>query len=145
MATTSLREQLLSQLKVLLTGVSPTVGGNVFRDREVSITRAVEPAIVIMPNSNSMNRMATQVDRNGLSVDLEIFVRGDPWTQLADPIDVAMHAAIMNDATLRTIASDVRREGESFEGVEADLTAGTLTVTYRFTYLTNASDITRAG
>ena len=144
MAATSLREQLLAQLKVLLTGATPA-GASVFRDREVSITRAVEPAIVIMPNSNTMGRMATQVDRNALAVSLEIFVRGDPWTSLADPIDVAMHAAIMNDATLRTIVSDVRREGEEFEGIEADKTAGTLTVTYRFTYLTNASDITRAG
>jgi hypothetical protein len=69
---------------------------------------------------------------------LEIFVRGDPWDSLADPVDVAAHAALMGDAQLPTIVSDLRRIGEAFEAQEADRTAGTLTVRYRATFLTQA-------
>lgn len=140
----SIREQILARLNVALTAASPG-GAQVFRSREVSITRAISPALVIMPQDNPINRQATMADKNQLEVALEIFVRGDPWDSLADAVDVPMHAIVMNDAQLLALVASVRRIGESFNGQEADRTAGTLTVRYLFTFLTNAADITRAA
>jgi len=140
----SIREQILTRLNAALSAAPPG-GAQVFRSREVSITRATSPALVIMPQDNPINRQATMADKNQLEVALEIFVRGDPWDSLADAVDVPMHAIVMNDAQLLALVASVRRIGESFNGQEADRTAGTLTVRYLFTFLTNAADITRAA
>ena len=138
----SLREQILSRIAAVITAAAP--GGAVaYRSREVSLTRALSPAIILMPQNNALSRVATGVDVNQFEVAMEIVVRGDPWESLADPIDVAAHALVMNDATLWALISDVRRISESFESLEADRTAGTLTAHYRITYRTSALDITR--
>ena len=139
----SIREQILSTIKTVLTNAAPG-NASVFRSRETSITRAVSPALVIMPGDNSLSRMATGMDKNQLDVDIEIFTRGDPWDALADPIDTAAHATLMSSPALLALVADIRRISEAFEGQEANRTAGTLTVRYRLTYLTRATDITLA-
>lgn len=143
MATASLREQILARITAALVAAAPG-GATVYRDREVSLTRATSPAIVLMPQGNAPTRVATGVDKNQFDIALEIFVRGDPWTSLADPIDVAAHTVLMTDPTLWALVSDVRRGDESFEGQEADRTAGTLTVRYRITFQTAAAFLTLA-
>ncbi len=140
----SVREQALSRIAAALTAAAPG-GANVYRARETSLTRAITPAIVIMPQGNAQARVATNVDKHQLDVNLEIFVRGDPWDSLADPVDVAAHAVLMNDAALWAIVADVRRISESFDSIEADRTSGTLTVGYRLTYQTRAGDISVAA
>ena len=140
----SVREQALSRIAVALSAAAPG-GAQVMRSRETAITRALSPAIVVMAGNTNTVRLATGADRHQLECLLEIFVRGDPWTTLADAVDVAMHPVVMTDAPLAGIVSDVRRTGESFESMEADRTAGTLTVHYQLTYLTQALDITRAA
>jgi hypothetical protein len=140
----SLREQILATMKTVLTAAAPG-GATVFRSRETSITRAVVPALVIMPADNALSRMATNADKNQFEVDIEIFTRGDPWDSLADPIDIAAHTTLMTNATLQALITDIRRISETFEGQEADKTAGTLTVRYRITFLTRATDIAVAA
>jgi hypothetical protein len=148
MAASSLREQLLARVQAVLAADAAVLAAGVqlvSRSREVSITRAKTPAIVVMPDNGETTRLAVQADKHMLVFALEIFVRGDPWDSLADPIDVAAHAALMGDAQLPTIVSDVRRIGEAFESQEADRTAGTLTVRYRATFLTQAGRIDLAA
>jgi hypothetical protein len=148
MAAISLREQLLARVQAVLAADAAVLAAGVqlvSRSREVSITRAKSPAIVVMPDNGETTRLAMPVDKNQLVFAIEIFVRGDPWDSLADPVDVAAHAALMADAQLPTIVSDVRRIGEAFESQEADRTAGTLTVRYRATYLTQAGRIDLAA
>lgn len=144
----SLREQLLTRVQAALVAAAPLGGvqaSAIFRSREVSLTRATSPAIVVMPVNADFTRLATAVDRVQCEFALEIFVRGDPWDSLADPIDVAAHATLMADAPLAALISDLRRTGETFEAQEADRTAGTLTARYRATFLTQAGAIDRAG
>jgi hypothetical protein len=143
MTTPSLREQFLQRALVVLAGAG-TGANSVTRSREVSITRALTPAIVLLPQNNELGRMAAQVDKNLFEFAVEIFVRGDTWDSLADPVDVIAHAALMGDAQLASMIGDLRRVGETFEAQEADRTAGTLTVRYRTVFLTRASDITAA-
>ena len=140
----SLREQIILRVIAALTAAAP-VGSNVYRSREVSLTRILEPAIMVAPHGTSVTRIATGVDRHQMDMAVEVFVRGDPWVALTDPVDIAAHAVMMTDASLWTLAQDIRRISEAYESMEADRTAGTLTVTYRITYLTSAHDITRAA
>lgn len=152
----SLREQVLARTQAAMQAAAPLGSGDplstvqaasVFRARETGITRSVSPAIVVMPGATDTERRATNADRHAFEFAVEIFVRGDPWSSLADPIDVAAHAAIYADflssgaGALGSIVSDLRRIGEEFESQEADRTAGTLTVRYRAVFLTQAGAI----
>lgn len=147
----SLREQLLARVQGALQAAAPLGGDggvlatSVFRMREASITRDLTPAIVVQPVQADFSRYSAGVDKVQLEFAIEIFVRGDPWVSLADPIDVAAHAALMSDQPLASMIADLRRIGEGFEAQEADRTAGTLTVNYRAVFLTQAGAIDRAG
>jgi hypothetical protein len=132
----SLREQILVAACAALTGAAPG-GAYVFRSRENSITRDKTPAIVISPDANERTRHSDTLDKNDFIFKAEIYVRGDPWEQLADVVDVPMHATLMLDLPLSALCV-LRRTAESFESVEADKTAGTLTATYRATFITSA-------
>ena len=138
----SIRERVMARMVAALLGNTPA-GANVTRSREVSISRAQSPAIVVMAASNSLQRMATQVDRNHFTVKVEIFTRGDPWDILAAPLDTAVHRVLMADALLAGLLADLRRTNEDFESMEADRTAGTLTLTYVATWLASAADISQ--
>lgn len=138
----SLREQILSRVQAALLNATPAAA-SVLRAREISLTRNIVPAIVLMAGTNDVTRMATQVDKNAFTLKAEIFVRGDVWETLADAIDVPMHQILMTDSQLAALISDIRRTGEEFEGQEADRTAGLLTVSYRVTWLSQAADISK--
>lgn len=136
----TVREQILARLVVLLSGATPA-GSNVYRSRENAITRGLTPAIVVMPGEASASAQSQAMDRHEFTADLEVFVRGDPWDALADPVADAAHRLIRGDATLRALCGDVRFVSSSWEGQEADRTAGVLTQRYRFTYLAAADNL----
>jgi hypothetical protein len=132
----SLREQILAAAQTALNAAAPG-GALVFRSRETSITRDKTPAIVISPGANERTRQSDTLDKNSFIFKAEIFVRGDPWDQLADAVDVPMHVALMTNQSLSALCV-LRRTSEDFESVEADKTAGTLTATYRATFISSA-------
>lgn len=140
----SRREQILARVATLVTGTTPA-GANVFRARETAITRAVSPALVVLyGGGRSVQRIAVGVDQHSITVQLAIFVRGDPWDSLADAIDAVTHPLLMRDPMLTGWGVQLFREADEVEAQEADRTAGTLTVPYRAVYLTRADDITAA-
>lgn len=145
----SLREQLLQRVLSVLQGAA-TGAASISRSREISITRTQSPAIVIMPAATDTRDMDDKADRHAHEFAVEIFVRGDPWDSLADPVDVLAHAALAADAlstnagALGTFLARLDRVGEAFDGQEADRTAGTLTVRYRATYLASKRAIDRS-
>jgi hypothetical protein len=136
----SIREQILARMAVALTGTT-SAGANVFRSREVSITRAVTPAIVIMPEAEQDNILGTEVDEHRFDLNIEIFTRGDPWDNLADPVAVQAHQILMTDAPLAALIARIRKQQSTWLGEEADRTAGVLSMRYQIHYLTKASDI----
>lgn len=140
----SLREQILARFQQLLQNATPA-GANVFRAREISITRAMAPTITVLyGGAADTQRMGQGVDRHTSLISCAIFVRGDPWDSLADAIDEPMHKLLMNDATLRNMGVELRRLQDQVEAEEADRTAGTLTVPYHAIYLAKATDISAA-
>ena len=139
----SLREQILARIATALAAATPG-GAQVFRSREVAITKGISPVIVVLMGGETDSRMSASTDKHQLRAVLAIFVRGDPWDQLADAVATPMHQAVMNDAGLQALVLDVRKVSSEPESEEADRTAGTLSVTYEITYLTRAGDIAAA-
>lgn len=138
----TLREQILARIAAALLNATPA-GANVFRSREVSITKGLSPAIVVMPGNESHQSFGVSASKHELHVDISIFVRGDPWDQLADAVIEPAHRVVMSDAGLRSLVLDVRHVDvqSSFVSEEADRTAGTLTEPYLITYVTKPNDL----
>lgn len=136
----SIGEQILARAQAALIAAATPAGSEVHRSWEIGVTRSNAPTIAIKPKDEPSNRQGQFTDQAGLEVDFEIFARGEPWDTQADSVYVPMHRVLTTDAALAALCSDVRRMHRSFEGAEADLTAGVLTVSYRFIFLTSATD-----
>lgn len=136
----SIGEQILERALAAITA-SGMAAGSVFRSREIGLPRSAAPAINIKPKDEPVTRQGQFTDQNALEVDFEIYTRGDPWDTLADPLYTQLQQVLTSDVQLLALCSEVRRLRRGFEGQEADFTAGILTVTYRFTFLTSATDV----
>lgn len=139
----SIRERILSRMAAALLGATDA-GVNVFRSREVSITREVSPAIVLMPAEEDDEPYGDTVDYHELIVNVEIFARGDPWDSLIDGVAQQVHKILSTDPGLAALSSFVRKIRSKWEGQEADATAGVLTMAYKIVYLTRSADIDTA-
>lgn len=136
----SIGEQIRARMAVALSGNTPA-GASVFRAREVSITRAVCPAIVIMAEKEEDKPFSTEIDEHLVTVNLEVFVRGDVWESLADAIATPLHKILLTDAPLAALVTRIRKTSSVWEAQEADRTAGVLTLGYTVRYLSSATDI----
>ena len=137
----SLGEQILARAAAALVAAATPAGVNVFRSMEMGLTRADAPTITVRPKDEPSDNLGQFTDKAVLEVDFEIYARGEPWETQADSVYVPLHRVLTTDAQLQALTSNIRRVHRSFEGQEADLTAGMLTVTYRFTYLSCATDV----
>ncbi len=127
-------------MQAALVAGSTGAGSNIFRDREVSLTRSVSPAIVLMPQTEDAEEFGQTVQQFRFMVAVEIFVRGDPWSQLADSVATAVQQILMNDAPLSALVSRLRYRTATWNGEEADRTAGVLAAVYEVHYLAKAND-----
>ena len=136
----TLRELITARASACLVGVTPA-GANVFRSREAAITRALTPAIVVMPVAETNRRMGSFTDVHELTLAIDVFTRGDPWDQLADATAEVVHRVLVADPVIQSYSADVRRTDTDYESQEADRTAGVLTCIYTITYLAKAADV----
>lgn len=142
--TASIREQILARVLAALTNTTGA-GPNVFRSRSESFTRDIAPSIQIKPDrEDDAVFSGGNVDQHELIVSVEIYIRGDPWDSLADPVAVATHRILMADAALQALITRIRKIASKWDDAEADQTAGVLTMQYRINYLTKASDVSDA-
>lgn len=137
----TIREQILSGVVTAL--VNHTGAGNyVFRERNAPIEREVSPAIVVIPESEADNLYTDRINQSTLTINIEIYTRGDYPNQLADPIAIVAHNLIMADTNLRALCYQIKKAGSKWEAHEADQEAGVLTASYTFGYLHPIADLT---
>jgi hypothetical protein len=131
----SIREQILAEIKTALTGTLPGAIP-VYRALADALSRGDVPAVNIKSDEEETLPLFDTGEISHLTVHIEIVVRGDVWETLADPIILAAHSLLLNDATLAGLCSKLRRTAAKWEAHEADETAGVLTQTYRLQYRT---------
>ena len=136
----SVCEQIALRMEAVLLNAT-AAADRVFRSREAAVGRDETPCIFIVPGNDEGSAFSDAVDEIVLIVDIEIVVRGDPWTAMADPLAVDVHRLLMRDPDLRLLAN-LRKVAGDRPAKEADLTAGVLTLKYRCKYLSPADDLT---
>lgn len=131
---TTIVAQILDRLDVVLK--AHVLGGtNVYRDRVDPISRDECPCVNVLADADPSEPFSDNDDRHELLVDIKFHVRDAVPTPVAEAQHLAVHAAIVTDATLKTLAVSVRSLGGRYERDEADVTALVKSVQYRFIYL----------
>lgn len=142
----SIAEQILDRMKTVATGSTPA-GTRVWRAREDALGQDEMPGMIQHRGPETVERLASAIDRCSLEVRFAIYAAGAAWETPADDVAVSLHAALNGDTTLRSLLGGGNK-GQGLERVSAepdadkgDATAGRLTVTYRCIYLTRVTAI----
>jgi len=138
----TIREQLVLQAVSMLRDLVTVPEANVFRSRLIPITRDITPAIVVREREDSIGNEAPfgMLDHT-LSLDIEIHVRGDEPSVLADPIVHDVHKRLMVDQLFTGLALDTQLNGITFNLNDADLEAGLITMNYVVRYFTRSDNL----
>lgn len=140
----SIRERILQTLAARLSPVAASHGASVWRTPTVAITREQCPALVLLPESESIGERANDRVTRELTLRITALARAVPpdlaETQ-ADTLLCAAHAALMADANLDALALGVREIESEWEVDDADAVAASTSARYQITYRTLASDL----
>ena len=132
---TTRREQILSRLTTILAGTAG-VSGRVYRSRVEPVIRGESPAIIVEPVSDNAEQTTLATLDWTLQVRVTVYVRAVVPDQSADPIVEAAHNLVMQDSTLNGYAIDILPTGVQFEIIEADQSAGVVSLDYAIRYRT---------
>lgn len=136
----SIREQILSQMVSTLNS-APSIGAPVYRSRVTPIARGEAPAIIIEPVQDTANQISIPMLDWAMTVRISIIVRGDIPDQVADPYVSAVHGKVMSDLLVGGYAYDVQPQSTTFELMDADNSAGVVSLEYLVLYRTSLTDI----
>jgi len=144
----SIEERIAEAVKTTLLAATqmPEVLDRVFRAREDAFSREEEAAINVTSDSQAIKIFSTEIDDKELTLNVEIYVRGDVWETLADTIAAQAHPRVMSRdyKGLDGIAiAKVRLIDGDWTSQEGDQTPGKRTMKYAFRYLAMADDITQ--
>lgn len=144
----SIEERIAEAVKTALLAATqmPEVLGRVFRAREDALSREEGETINITSDALAVKSLSTDVDDKELTLNVEIYVRGDVWETLADAIAVQAHARVMGRGYWAVDAiklAQVRLVDGDWTSQEGDQTPGKRIMKYAFRYLAMAADITK--
>lgn len=128
----------------VLTPVAMTQAATVWRTPSVAITREQCPALVVVPESESISDRANDRVTRELTVRITALVRAVPpsvaETQ-ADALLCTAHAALMLDTNLGGLAIGIREIESEWEIDDADAVACSTSARYQISYRTLMADI----
>lgn len=144
----SIEERIAEAVKAALLAATqiPEIADRVFRAREDAFSREEESAINVTSDSQAIKIFSTEIDDKELTLNVEIYVRGDVWETLADTIAVQAHPRVMQrdyKALDGIVLARVRLIDGDWTSQEGDQTPGKRTMKYAFRYLAMAADITQ--
>jgi hypothetical protein len=144
MAANSIRERILQTMVQVLTPVAMAQAATVWRTPSVAITREQCPALVVLPESESISDRANDRVTRELTVRITALVRAVPpqiaETQ-ADALLCMAHAALMADVNLGGLTLGIREIESEWEIDDADAVACSTSARYQISYRTLMADI----
>jgi hypothetical protein len=143
----SIEERIAEAVKaaLLATPQIAEVADRVDRAREDSRHREEGESINIISDAMAVRSLSDEVDDKELTLNVEIYVRGDVWETRADAIAIQAHTRVMrrNYKSTDSIAlARLRLVDGDWTGQEGDQTPGKRIMKYAFRYLAMADDIT---
>lgn len=139
---TSKREQILSALHTKISAITSIGSQNVFRSRQIALSREELPACLIEPVQDVANNSMIPFIDWTLLVKITLIVRGGIMDQVADPMINAIHAAIMDDQSLGGLTMDAQTQAHNFDFYDNDNGMAVIALTYNFIYRTSNNNLT---
>lgn len=138
---TTIVDQIMVAIVAALTNATDAAD-RVYRSRVVAITRGETPCIAVAPHAEESTVFGQNIDNNILEVEVEVFVRGDPYDETADPVVGQVHRVLTNDPGIKSLVTEIRKKSKAWQAHEGDETAGVVATVYLVRYLSLAGDIT---
>ena len=135
-------ETILAGVTTILEAALAGLAG-VYRDRYEAVARGEMPAVTIDWSAQQDQPTSHRTLTTTMGLEIDILISGRPLTQLADPIWVALHGAVMAEATGAPSLPGVI--GIMPTGRQADAVSGEIGVVrcrYDLTYSTFQLDVT---
>jgi len=140
----SVRERIVREVVArCAAAVAPAA---VLRQPVTAIPRERTPALIVAVESdNPVKRFNDRMERE-LVVRLVGLARDDAdGYTVADDLICRAHAALFADVTLGSIALGIQEADTDWQAEDADIEAIAIPASYRITYRTIASDISKGG
>ena len=137
---TSRREHIIATIAAT---VATVPGASHYRSRAEAFTRAEAPATVTAPSRDTpaVPRVSTCYMDWTLVIQVAVNTRGAVPDRLADPLLVAIHAALMADRSVAGLATDIRPGQVDWQIEKADMTSGWITQDWIINYRTGVASI----
>lgn len=129
----SIREQITVAVagKVNVSGVAA-----VYRSRLAPIDRDEGIVVRVLPKDEVVENRSNGIAIRDFTLEILLQVRSDTPDTTADPLVIAMHAALMSDQTLGGLCNRIIEEGTEWTLDDADAVACEVSLKYRIRYLT---------
>lgn len=136
------RESILAAIADALDGATDA-GSRIYRSRVEAFSRTEAPAILCEPREDSAQDPPISnchIDWR-LTVDVIVYTRGPIPEQLAAPVIVDAHAALLADRTLGGLAMDIWPVSVQHQRDQADAAAGWTICSYVVRYRSGLTDL----
>jgi len=134
----TIHQQLLQAAHQALQSLASVPAASVYLERHVAVDADDCPAINLLPDGGRFvvhgaeRAFGAGTLRADLGLSLRLHTRGDPHTQLADPIIADVHAALMADPSLGGLCLQLTLSDTRPAAARGDKgTAGTWELTYQ--------------
>ena len=131
-------EQVAARVFAVLQASATAMGVvAVYRDRDDALTREESPVILVETiDEDSKAYGSSGHDEDLLRLQVCICVRGANWQSIADAIRLQAHAALVSDATLRTLVGEsFRRDRAEWRSASTDVPFGYCNQIYQCKYI----------
>ena len=116
----SQRESIMAAVVKKLSGTSG-VGANIFRSRTDPITAAETPALVLLPESETISENTNGAVDARLLFVVDVHARAEASAdKTADATCASVHSKLMADPTLGGLAVDLSEQGTEWDHEQSD-------------------------
>lgn len=138
MSSQTQRETLLAYLATVL---QPIPNAAVYRSREAALALSEGVAVLIRPAEELVDNRNARLAYRRFLVTVSVIARGLIPDQVADPILLAVQAAVMADNTLGGNCARVLEKETKWDFEVADQNAVAAVISYEIVYATPASSL----
>lgn len=143
----SIREQIIQAVMTRLTPVAAAQNATIRRQPIIPTDRVHMPALLVFPESESMQRTNTRSDRVLVLriVAIAVGTVSEIPEPIADRLLTASHAALFTDVNFGGLALGLDETDCDWQQDDADMEIAAMPARYNITYRTYANDIALKG
>lgn len=139
----SVHEQIQARVQSVLLSAATAAGPRVVRDNVDAPAAAEMPALNVLRGRGSFEPFTDQADVHVAEFKVSHWAAGSSWKEATDSLHHQVHAALLADAVLASLARSLRCVATERQAAGGDVPVGRLTATYRAQTALHPRDLSR--